>query len=183
MNAWQSSQTLFFVTENTVCLWLLLHLPVNETMKALQEKISPFCLAYYFTWAVELENEPTLEIFDNGATCNTSLSTRTLNCSKNIYSTLYKHYISIATAFFLIWGKLLILISDVLHTEASCMTFLTAIYFLMILYIYIYHGGVVGWGNALQTRRLWMWPLMRWLGYFIDSVLPSAPWLWGWLCL
>jgi len=52
---------------------------------ALWEKVSPFCSAYYFTWPIELKNEPTVEIFDNGATCNTSLSTRTLNCSKNIY--------------------------------------------------------------------------------------------------
>jgi hypothetical protein len=71
-------------------------------MKALQEKVSPFCSAYYFTLAVEMKNAPTLEIFDNGATCNTLLSTRTLNCSNNMYATLYKHYVSIATVFFLI---------------------------------------------------------------------------------
>jgi hypothetical protein len=50
-----------------------------------EKKVSPFCSAYYFTWEVELKNEPTVESFDNGATCNTSRSTRTLNCSKNIY--------------------------------------------------------------------------------------------------
>jgi len=46
---------------------------MNETVKALQEKMSRCCSAYYLTWAVEMKNEPTVEIFDNGATCNTSL--------------------------------------------------------------------------------------------------------------
>ena len=72
-------------------------------MNAVQEKISPSCLAYYFTWGVQLKNEPTMEISDSGATCNTSLvSKRTLHCIKNTYTTLYTHYISELTAFFLI---------------------------------------------------------------------------------
>jgi len=114
------------------CVCIIVTLTNEWYYEGLQEKISP-CYSAYFTWAVELKNEPIVEIVDNGATCNTSLITRTLNWSKNIYATLYEHYVLKATVFFLTWGKLFILISDVLQTEASCMTFLTAVHCLMML--------------------------------------------------
>jgi hypothetical protein len=73
----------------------------------------------------------------------------------------------------------LILISDVLHTEASCMTFLTAIHFLMILYAYITHWG--GWLRHCCTSRKVMdvtsdgvIGLFHWLS---PSVRTMAVWL------
>jgi hypothetical protein len=36
------------------------------------------------------------------------------------------------------------------------------------------HGGTVGWGNALQARRLQIQFLMLSLEFFIEKILPAA---------
>jgi hypothetical protein len=45
------------------------------------------------------------------------------------------------------------------------------------------HGGAVGWGTALQARRLWVWFLMVSLDFFIDIILLATLWPWGRLSL
>jgi hypothetical protein len=45
------------------------------------------------------------------------------------------------------------------------------------------HGGVVGWGTALQTGRSRVRLPMVSLEFSIDIILPAAFWPWGWLSL
>ena len=44
-------------------------------------------------------------------------------------------------------------------------------------------GGAVGWGTALQVGRSRVWFPMVLLEFFIDIILPAAPWPWGWRSL
>jgi len=44
-------------------------------------------------------------------------------------------------------------------------------------------GNAVGWSTALQVGRSRVWFPMVSLEFFIDIILPTAVWLWGWLNL
>ena len=44
-------------------------------------------------------------------------------------------------------------------------------------------GGAVRWGTALQAGRSRVRFPMVSLDFFIDIILPTAPWPWGWLSL
>jgi len=56
------------------------------------------------------------------------------------------------------------------------------IYYILYIIYYIYsyraHGGPLGWGNALQTRRSRVWFSIVSLELFIDFIFPAAIWLW-----
>jgi len=45
------------------------------------------------------------------------------------------------------------------------------------------YGGAVGWGTALQARRLPVRFPMVSLKFFVDIILPVTLWPWGWLSL
>jgi hypothetical protein len=57
--------------------------------------------------------------------------------------------------------------------------------FLFVNTLYMGHaaGGAVGWGTALQARRSRVRFPMVSLKFFIDIILPTPLWPWGWLSL
>jgi hypothetical protein len=44
-------------------------------------------------------------------------------------------------------------------------------------------GSIVGWGNMLQARRLWVWFPIRSSHFSIDLILPAKLWPWAWLSI
>jgi hypothetical protein len=71
-----------------------------------------------------------------------------------------------------------------LENVQTCLSFP----FVVILYTLHYisvgeRGSAVGWCTAQQVRRSRVrFPIVS-LEFFVDTILPAAPWPWGWLSL